>query len=77
MKTISKAVFKFLLLFVFVSANTTLLSQPYQPNWQSLDTRAVPQWFKDAKFGIFIHWGIYAVPGWSTKGNYSELFNPF
>jgi alpha-L-fucosidase len=39
--------------------------QPYQPNWQSLDQRPTPQWFKDAKFGIFIHWGVYSVPAWA------------
>jgi alpha-L-fucosidase len=49
-------------------------TQSYQPNWESLDKRPTPQWFKDAKFGIFIHWGVYAVPGWSTKGNYAEWY---
>ncbi len=53
---------------------TIVSGQTYQPNWESLDTRPVPQWFKDAKFGIFIHWGVYAVPGWCTKGNYSEWY---
>ena len=54
--------------------STGLPAQTYQPNWESLDNRPVPQWFKDAKFGIFIHWGVYAVPGWSTKGNYAEWY---
>ena len=49
-------------------------SQNYQPNWESLDKRPTPQWFKDSKFGIFIHWGVYAVPGWSTKGSYAEWY---
>lgn len=40
-------------------------AQPYQPNWESLNSRQIPQWFTDAKFGIFIHWGIYAVPAWA------------
>ena len=35
----------------------------YEPTWDSIDRRPVPQWFDDAKFGIFIHWGIYAVHG--------------
>jgi len=57
----------------------TLLSfltnaQPYQPNWASLDQRPTPQWFKDAKFGIFIHWGVYSVPGFRSKGQYSEWY---
>jgi alpha-L-fucosidase len=51
-----------------------LSAQTYQPNWESLDTRPTPQWFKDGKFGIFIHWGVYAVPGWSSKGNYAEWY---
>jgi alpha-L-fucosidase len=49
-------------------------AQTYQPRWESLDTRPVPQWFTDAKFGIFIHWGVYSVPGWTTKGNYAEWY---
>jgi alpha-L-fucosidase len=37
-------------------------SQPYQPTWESLSAYRCPDWFRDAKFGIFIHWGLYAVP---------------
>ena len=37
----------------------------YEANWASLDTRPVPAWFEDAKFGIFIHWGVYSVPAYS------------
>jgi alpha-L-fucosidase len=35
---------------------------PYRADWASLINYEQPQWYKDAKFGIFIHWGIYAVP---------------
>ena len=34
----------------------------YEPTWESLRQYNVPDWFRDAKFGIFIHWGIYSVP---------------
>ena len=37
----------------------------YENNWESLNTRPVPQWFADAKFGIFIHWGPYSVPAYA------------
>ncbi|HOY16104.1 MAG TPA: alpha-L-fucosidase [Haliscomenobacter sp.] len=43
--------------------------QKFEPVWQSLDQRATPVWFEDAKFGIFIHWGIYSVPAWATTSN--------
>ncbi|MGZ3915940.1 MAG: alpha-L-fucosidase [Flavisolibacter sp.] len=49
-------------------------AQVYQPDWESLDKRPVPQWFQDAKFGIFIHWGVYSVPAYCTKGNYAEWY---
>ncbi|MBT5873856.1 MAG: alpha-L-fucosidase [Candidatus Latescibacteria bacterium] len=37
---------------------------PYLPTWDSLDSRPMPQWYNQAKFGIFIHWGVYSVPAW-------------
>jgi len=46
----------------------------FEPNWKSLDARPVPAWFSEAKFGIFIHWGVYAVPAWAEKGRYSEWY---
>jgi len=46
----------------------------YQPNWESIDSRPTPQWFPDAKFGIFVCWGLYSVPAWSPKGQYSEWY---
>lgn len=53
---------------------STQASAQYQANWESLDKRPVPQWFKDSKFGIFIHWGVYSVPGYCSKGNYAEWY---
>jgi alpha-L-fucosidase len=46
----------------------------YQPSWESLDTRPAPDWYLDAKFGIFIHWGVYSVPSFSTPNEYAEWY---
>jgi len=46
----------------------------YEANWRSLDSRPAPQWFRDAKFGIFIHWGVYSVPAWGPRGTYAEWY---
>ncbi len=46
----------------------------YEANWASLDARACPDWYQDAKFGIFIHWGVYSVPSWGVKGEYAEWY---
>ena len=48
----------------------------YKPRWEALESRPTPQWYEDAKIGIFIHWGIFSVPsfvGTNTKG-YAEWF---
>jgi alpha-L-fucosidase len=40
---------------------------PFIPDWDSLDRFVVPRWYQDAKFGIFIHWGIYSVPAYGDE----------
>ncbi len=42
--------------------NKQIQAGPYLPNWQSLSNYEIPEWYKDAKLGIFIHWGVYCVP---------------
>ena len=39
----------------------------YQPTWDSLDSRPIPSWFDDSKIGIFIHWGVFSVPGYGSE----------
>src|SRR6185369_5224701 len=39
----------------------------YQATWESLENYKVPDWFRDAKFGIFIHWGVYSVPAFGSE----------
>jgi len=46
----------------------------YEPTWESLDQRETPSWYGEAKFGIFIHWGLYSVPAWAPKGEYAEWY---
>jgi hypothetical protein len=37
----------------------------YEPTIQSLNQHPLPQWYADTKLGIFVHWGLYSVPGWA------------
>ncbi|WP_186755545.1 alpha-L-fucosidase [Echinicola salinicaeni] len=64
----------FIGLALLIISSSYLNAQDYEANWESLDQRPVPEWFEDAKFGIFIHWGPYSVPAWSPKGTYSEWY---
>jgi alpha-L-fucosidase len=49
---------------------------PFQPNWESLSKYKVADWYQDAKFGIFLHWGLYSVPAfgseWYPRNMYHE-----
>ncbi|MFZ1973770.1 MAG: alpha-L-fucosidase [Candidatus Acidiferrales bacterium] len=49
---------------------------PYRPDWETLQEYEIPQWYKDAKFGIFIHWGVFSVPGlgneWYPRNMYQQ-----
>ncbi len=45
-----------------------------EATWAALDQRPCPQWFLDAKFGVFIHWGVYSVPAWGKVGEYAEWY---
>lgn len=46
----------------------------YQANWESLQTYECPTWFRDAKFGIYAHWGPYCVPAFPTT---TDWYSPF
>ena len=54
--------FKSILLAILLA--TAVFGQKYQPTPENLKAR---EWFQDAKFGLFIHWGLYAVPGFERR----------
>jgi len=40
---------------------------PYRADWESMQKYEIPAWYEDAKFGIFIHWGVYSVPAFGNE----------
>jgi len=50
-------------------------TRKYEATWESIDSRPIPGWYSDAKFGIFIHWGIYSVPAFAAPKVKDE--NPY
>ena len=44
-----------------------LVVAEYSPDWASLDSRPLPPWYDEAKFGIFIVWGVYSVPSFGSE----------
>jgi len=50
------------------------VAKRYEATWKSIDSRPTPQWWSDAKFGIFIHWGVFSVPSFAPKGEYAEWY---
>jgi len=56
------------------ACSTFATGRLYQADWNSLDSRPTPAWFLNAKFGIFITWGIYSVPAWGQERTHSEWY---
>ena len=54
-----------ILALALLGAAAALSAQTYLPTWESVDKRPTPGWFEEAKFGIFIHWGVYSVPSYA------------
>ena len=48
----------------------------FEPNWDSLKQYTVPAWYPDAKFGIFIHWGVYSVPAFGNEWYPRNMYLP-
>ncbi len=51
-------------LFLFMYIGYSNVQNDYLLTWESIDSRLILAWFEDAKFSIFIHWGLYSVPIW-------------
>jgi alpha-L-fucosidase len=47
---------------------------PFRPDWESLARYQAPEWYRDAKFGIFIHWGVYSVPAFGSEWYPREMY---
>lgn len=49
---------------------------PYGADWVSLSGYTVPAWYAQAKFGIFIHWGVYSVPAFGNEWYSRNMYDP-
>ncbi len=64
------------LLIVGIGTLTTCkrVEEPYKPTWNSLERHSTPEWLKNAKFGIYTHWGVFSVPAIGPNGTwYSHI----
>ena len=52
---------------ILAQVQKTAWQGPMQPDWQSLTAYRTPEWYRDAKFGIFIHWGVYSVAAYKGE----------
>ena len=66
-KSIMATLNKLSLVLVVCLGLVGLTSAQYQPNWGSIDSRPLPQWYDEAKFGIFLHWGVFSVPSFGSE----------
>lgn len=65
---------KRILLLSLLTVMASMASSQVLPTWESINQRGYPEWFSDAKLGIFIHWGVYSVPAFASKEGYAEWY---
>ena len=56
--------------------NQVISSGPFADTWESLLNYKIPRWYEDAKFGIFIHWGVYCVPAFGNEWYPRNMYLP-
>lgn len=59
--------FSVLRALVFVLSAPSWVVVSSVPSWEELDRRPLPTWYTDAKFGIFLHWGVFSVPSFGSE----------
>jgi alpha-L-fucosidase len=73
---VSKSFFQNLSLMIIILSFSILVdgktqvaikTKAYEPKWESIIQHPLPDWFKDAKFGIYFHWGIYSIPAYENE----------
>ncbi len=61
---------------LLAEAERQISDGPYRADWATLAKYQQPQWYKDAKFGIFIHWGVYSVPAAENEWYPRNMYRP-
>jgi alpha-L-fucosidase len=52
----------------FGAGNAQAAPSTYTPDWNSVDQHPpAPEWFQDAKFGVYFHWGVFSVPAYGNE----------
>eukprot|EP01133_Synstelium_polycarpum_P014165 gene14165-16697_t len=62
------------IVIVLVAFTALVAAQTYEPNWPSVNSRPLPSWYDQAKFGIFVHWGVFSVPGFADPDSGAEWY---
>ena len=61
---------------ITLAATVSLAAQPYEADWESLKQHPdAPEWFRDAKLGIYFHWGVYSVPAFGSEWYPKHMFD--
>jgi len=61
---------------LLAATDNAAVSGPYRANWPSLQNYPQADWYRDAKFGIFIHWGVYSVPAFGNEWYSRNMYVP-
>ncbi|MCG2586947.1 alpha-L-fucosidase [Rhodohalobacter sulfatireducens] len=77
MKKIVQITLTLLFISTSVFAQASDDEKKYEPTWESLaEHDEAPGWFRDAKFGIYFHWGVYSVPAFNNEWYPRHMYAP-
>lgn len=65
------------LVYLLILFTPRIYAQKFDNSWSSLDTRPTPEWWSNAKFGIFIHWGLYSVPAYAPVDEVEGVYEKY
>ncbi|AIE85427.1 alpha-L-fucosidase [Fimbriimonas ginsengisoli] len=52
------------------------MPERFEASWESLSGYSIPDWYRDGKFGIFLHWGVYSVPAFGNEWYPRNMYRP-
>jgi len=68
--------FPIILLVLVGCKSSRVPEKKFTADWESMRQYECPEWFQDAKFGIYFHWGVYSVPAYKTEWYSHYMYVP-
>lgn len=76
-KQLNESKMKKSIVLVYLSVLLLSVFGKYTPDWESIDSRPLPSWYDESKFGIFLHWGVFSVPSFQSEWFWNDWLSEY